>query len=136
VRVVDQKTINSDVPPRWLFLLRISLAATVVALIAGSLLPGTLKNVTHTEGTPHRFVHMLAFAVAGGLNRLLTRSWLRPALLIALGLALEVAQHLFYGSPFEWRDVRDNAAGVGSGLLFIALLLNRRFQKTEQEQGR
>ena len=127
--MADQKTIPTAVPARWFFLLRTSLATTVMALIAGSLLPGNLKSVTHTEGTPHRFVHMMAFAITGALTRLTTRSWLPPALLIALGLALEVSQHLFYGSAFEWRDVLDDAVGVGTGILLIALLAYRRWQK-------
>ena len=134
--MANHKIFTPELPARGAFILRILQAAMVIALVAGSLLPRALKGVTHTNGTPHRFVHMLAFAVTGGLTGLVSRSCARPALLIALGFALEIAQHLFYGGPFEWGDVRDDTAGVVTGLALVAVLVNRWSQNLEPESER
>ena len=64
----------------------------------------------------HRDVHWLAFAVTAGLVLLgapsLRAELLRGAAVAALGLGLELIQHRLYGTPFDWADVRDDAAAV------------------------
>ena len=70
----------------------------------------------------HLGVHWIAFAIAVFL--LLLASSTRPQEILAvisaclLGLSLEYAQHVMYGFPVEWHDVRNDWLAV---LLAFAL---------------
>jgi hypothetical protein len=99
---------------------RIIWAIWLAGVIVGSLLPGEMKEFTHTTGLLHRAVHIVAFAaLAIGVS-----SWFRGwiwkfianAGFIILGVLLELLQHYFYGGVYRWADVFDDSIGVLAGL--------------------
>jgi len=77
----------------------------------------------------HRPVHFLLFGVTAlilwrvvasiGRPR---RPWLCAILCtVALGLAIELLQHLTYRNPMEWWDVRDDALSAAAAVFLILL---------------
>jgi len=96
-------------------------------VFVGSLLPGATKELTHTTGTVHRTVHMVAF---GGIA-LGVYSWPRRYVgklianggVIVSGALIELLQSYFYGSAYKWRDVRDDGIGVMVGCLLATVII-------------
>jgi hypothetical protein len=105
------------IAPFWIF-----------CLIAGSFLPGTAKQALGTSANvslvnghfeitaiqpSHRIVHFLSFGSTALILLLLGRKetgrLCGPLATLALGLAIEYAQHWISGAPVEWWDVRDDA---------------------------
>ena len=64
----------------------------------------------------HREIHWLAFAGGALLLFLLCstrrQEILRAFAIFALGLSLEVLQHLIYRNPLEWRDIFDDGIAI------------------------
>jgi len=87
----------------------------IVVLIVGSVLPDQAKNAIGAH-SQHRLYHLLSFGATAYLLTLIGRSnrerFYALLFVIALGTALELAQHLIFHSPFEWWDVRDDTIGV------------------------
>jgi hypothetical protein len=121
--------------------LRIATWLWIIAVIAGSLLPGPIKYFFGTT-TVHRlnsrmevadFGHRLWHVAVFGFTALLLliQSWnsrqyaLSTVAPIGLGLSLELAQFVIFGGVFEWWDVRDDSIGVFAALGFFAVLSNR-----------
>jgi hypothetical protein len=103
----------------------------VLCLIAGSVLPGPAKAVLGTSahlvmvnGDPqqatiqfrHRVYHFFSFGSTAFLLLLIARTRTQRLCVclatIALGLAIEYAQHWISQAPVEWWDVRDDAYAV------------------------
>ena len=101
-------------------------------VIVGSLLPGEVVAAMHVRDkilhAGSYFILMVAFA---GLYR----RGLYPivaAVLIALGLSLDLLQRLTETRQFDWNDVAMNCAGVVVGLVFSWWLLGGWCQRVEQ----
>jgi len=90
-------------------------------------MPRGLKPATHTTGTLHHTVHFLAF---GGVA-LGAVSWARSSAgrvivtstVIGLGALLELLQHYFYGSAYEWKDLRSDSYGAIVGSLCLSAII-------------
>jgi len=104
---------------RWL---RILWFAAVVAVVVGSLLPGSSLPI-QALGELHisdKILHFAAYAVLAFLPALHER---RPALgaallgALALGVLLEFAQRLSPGRNFELADMLADACGLLCGLI-------------------
>ena len=101
-----------------------------LALIVGSLSPSKFKVAVganpaqlipsaphHRASPPHRFSHIMVFAVTAALYISLARTTTGLAWgiagAVALGVGLETAQALVYHyHDFEWWDVRDDLIGT------------------------
>ena len=116
----------------------------IVAVIVGSLLPYGAKQAIGTERTGpiqtpqgqvgisvHRIYHFAVFGVMALLGFAAARSKTERAAaaggVFALGVLIEVAQHLYYGNELEWWDIRDDGFGVlaGAATFGLARLLIR-----------
>ena len=101
-------------------------------VIVGSLLPGEVVAVMHVRDkilhAGSYFILMVAFA---GFYR-------RPfypivaAVLVALGLSLDLLQRLTETRQFDWKDVAMNCAGVVVGFVLSWWLLGGWCQRVEQ----
>jgi len=92
--------------------LRFAVWVWLAFLIAGSVQPVRPDFVK----TNHRLTHYVAFAGAAVLLLWVSPSRrqeiLRAGFAFLLGLSLELAQHLLYRNPVEWRDIVDDALAV------------------------
>ena len=104
----------------------------VAGVIFGSLLPGRLLvNIAPTDKLLHAgsyFVLMLWFS--GLYPR--KRYALIALMLLALGLALDLAQGFSSSRMFDMRDVAANAGGILVGLLLARLVFGGWCQRVEQ----
>lgn len=101
----------------------------IIALVAGSLMPGPTKATLGLVGTPppnleHRVVHFVGFGIAELLLLFLVTNRRQEAYrliaVVGLGLGLELTQHFFLsGRYFEWWDVRDDVIGIFTALLVV-----------------
>ena len=91
----------------------------VAGLVAGSLQPWR-AGVRH-DGTVHQALHFLAFLSTALLLALLARGgrqrFYAPLAVIALGAAIEYAQHLLYRGAFEWGDLATDGCAALAGWL-------------------
>jgi hypothetical protein len=115
----------------------------VLCVTVGSLLPGRAKvaigtttpmrlEATHeVGGIAHQAIHFAVFGATAILFLLVSRSAWHDfiAVLSALGLgaALEMVQHILFGSVLEWWDIRDDGFGV---VVAFVLLHGLRLAKT------
>jgi hypothetical protein len=115
-------------PKLWTALAWLLTAAVVI----GSLLPGEVvaaipvrDKILHAGSY---FVLMVSFA---GLYR---RGFypLVAAVLLALGLSLDLLQRLTETRSFDWRDIAMNGVGVATGFLLSWWLLGGWCQRVEQ----
>ncbi len=95
------------------------------AVIVISFLPNEDKHLLHTRGRFHSVGHFVVFCVVAYVASRSARS-LRARLVVfgaslVLGFGIEVAEHLVFHAPLEWKDVLVDAAGVIGGTL-IAIL--------------
>jgi hypothetical protein len=101
-------------------------------VIVGSLVPSEIVSaIPVRDKVMHAgsyFVLMVAFA---GLYR---RGFypIVAAVLLALGLTLDLLQRLTETRSFDWRDVGMNCAGVAAGLLLSWWLVGGWCQRVEQ----
>jgi hypothetical protein len=104
----------------------------VAAVIVGSLIPGpALQTVEVDDKVMHAgayFVLMLWFA--GFYRRAIYP--LIAAVLLAMGLSLDLLQTLTETRVFDWYDVAMNCSGVIFGFLVSWLLLGGWCQRVEQ----
>jgi VanZ family protein len=103
-----------------------SLWVLFIAVI--SFLPRHYKEELHTAGSMHDYGHILAFCGAafmlvGVSQNLFARAGLLLAGL-ALGVCLEIGQHLIYATQIEWHDILLDTVGSILGLL-LALAFGR-----------
>ncbi len=102
--------------------LSVALAVVVVAGIAVvSFLPSHDKRVLHTSGRLHSWGHLLAFTIVGYVAGRAS-STRRTRILVffgalIFGFALEIGEHVVFGSGLEWKDVLVDAFGVVAGTL-------------------
>ena len=96
----------------------------VAGLVVASLQPWR-AGVRH-DGAAHDALHFLAFLSTALLLALIARTPRQriyaPLAVVALGVAIEWAQHLLYRGPFEWRDLASDACAA----LFACLLARSR----------
>lgn len=97
----------------------------VSGLVVVSLQPWRPRAFRH-GGAAHDVPHFLAFFSTALLLVLIARGVRQricaPLAVVALGAALEYAQHLLYRGRFEWRDLANDACAA----LFAYLLARRR----------
>jgi len=102
----------------------------MLAIGAVSLLPEEIKAKLHTHGPQHSTLHILAFTAMAYFAFRSVRSLRAHVLLIeagiALGLGSELAEHLFYGAPLEYRDIAADCIGVLFGSSLAAVRRRRR----------
>jgi hypothetical protein len=104
----------------------------LAAVVVGSLIPGpVLQKVDVSDKVMHSGAYcMLMVWFAGFYRRDLYP--MIAAVLIALGVGLDVLQLLTETRSFDWFDVGMNAAGVGFGLVLSLLLIGGWCQRVEQ----
>jgi VanZ family protein len=105
----------------------------VIAVIVGSLIPGPAleRTVEINDTVVHAgayFILMLWFA---GFYRRAIYPFI-AAVLLALGLSLDLLQILTETRSFDWYDIAMNCSGVIFGLLVSWLLLGGWCQRVEQ----
>lgn len=104
----------------------------LAAVIVGSLIPGpVLQQIDVSDKVMHSgayFTLMMWFA--GFYRRELYP--IIAAVLLALGISLDLLQNLTETRTFDWYDVAMNAAGVGFGLVLSLLLVGGWCQRVEQ----
>jgi hypothetical protein len=75
----------------------------------------------------HRVAHWASFGVLSFLVALLGRNrsqrFIALAGVIALGVVIELLQHLIYLSPLETWDMRDDSYGAIAGFIVATLLV-------------
>jgi hypothetical protein len=109
--------------PRGQRTLFVSLACLVVpAVIVLSFLPSNDKHLLHTRGHFHSWGHFAVFCVVSFVVARAARSLQSRVLLflgsLIFGYGIELAEHLTFHAPLEWKDVLVDAAGVIAGTLF------------------
>lgn len=115
------------------FLALASLMIPAIGLL--SFLPGDSKRMLHTNGRYHSWGHLLIFCVIGfvlvraGRNDR-QRRWFFIGAMV-LGFAIEVGEHLVFGSSLEWKDIfMDVTGAVGGTLVALATLLELQRRRT------
>jgi VanZ family protein len=108
---------------------RAFLASLWVLFIAVlSFLPRHYKEELHTTGSLHDYGHILAFCGAAFMLACISQNiFARAGLLLAglaLGVCLEIGQHLIYATQIEWHDILLDTVGSVLGLL-LALVFGR-----------
>jgi hypothetical protein len=101
-------------------------------VIVGSLLPG---DVVSTLPVRDKLLHAGSYFVLMVSFAGLYRRGLYPivaAVLIALGLSLDLLQRLTETRSFDWKDVVMNCAGVAAGFILSWWLLGGWCQRVEQ----
>ena len=102
-----------------LFLALASILIPAITLL--SFLPSKDKQLLHTHGRYHSWGHLLVFCVIGFiLTRAARTERMRMWLFIAamlFGFGIEIAEHLVFLSPLEWKDVFMDVTGVVGGTL-------------------
>lgn len=119
----------------------LALAALIIPAIGLlSFLPGESKHMLHTQGRYHSWGHLVIFVVIGfvlvraGRNDV-QRRWLFIGAMV-LGFAIEVGEHLAYGSPLEWKDVFVDVTGaVGGTLAALATLLELQQRHSDRRRA-
>ncbi|RXH57605.1 hypothetical protein [Granulicella sibirica] len=107
------------------------------ALIFLSFLPESGKSTLHTMGRFHSLGHVLAFTVVAYVAG--RASWSRQVSLVLFfvailsGLAIEVGEHLIYGSSLEWLDIVTDSIGVLLGTI-LALPKARGIQQSSRRE--
>jgi hypothetical protein len=100
------------IPRRFL---RLIAAPWVICLIAGSLMPSNFKDAVGTHSF-HRTFHFVSFGSTALLFLLLSNNrrqeYIAACGVFALGVTLEILQHVIFVDIFEWWDVRDDAVGI------------------------
>ncbi len=129
----DRIASNTPSKKRAPIILRIA-QAWLLLLIVGSLQPARPEPVLAL----HRAIHLLAFAGTAFLLLLLSRSRhqeIASAIgVFLLGLSLEYVQHLIYGKPMEWWDVRDDMLAIlGAFALFRFIRHFRTLQRKRDD---
>jgi VanZ family protein len=110
----------------WPGTLRFAWFLSVLAVIAGSLLPGNsaMLHLIGKTGISDKVQHFTAYAVLAGLPALhqfgCRRVRLMLAAVVALGLALEVAQLQVPGRSCDWHDAVADAGGALFGVALAA----------------
>jgi hypothetical protein len=96
----------------------------VLCLVIFSLQPNRAPG-TRGRAVPHQSEHVVVFGATAVLLITLARNrreeWIAAGGVVALGLAIELAQWSIYRMPegFEWWDVREDSLGMLLGLLLV-----------------
>jgi hypothetical protein len=97
----------------------------VLAVILLSFIPPADKQALHTRGRFHSLGHLLIFSLLAFLAIRASPSIRAQKLvcigLMAFGFGLELAEHLVFLAPLEWKDVFVDAVGIAAGT-YIAIL--------------
>jgi hypothetical protein len=102
------------------------------AVIVGSLIPGpVLQELDVSDKVMHSGAYFTLMVWFAGFYRRELYP-LIAAVLLALGMSLDLLQIMTETRSFDWFDVAMNAAGVGFGLALSLLLLGGWCQRVEQ----
>lgn len=117
-----------EVSPRKRKMTSLVLAGVVAAaVLAVSFLPEQDKRRLHSGGRLHSWGHLIVFSVVGYVASRAAHSPLGRFVALGLaalfGFAVELGEHLVYGSALEWKDVLVDALGVVAGALLVAVTL-------------
>jgi VanZ family protein len=106
-------------------LARVLLAALVLLLLLGTLIPGAWRNALeaslHAPIPLAKLAHLLIFMAMAFVVRVPDLSWSVPMVLLAalgLGLLTEGLQLVAIGRDASWRDVGIDVLGACLGLVF------------------
>lgn len=106
----------------WVLAARVALVGCVVGISWASLLPP--DQIPSGPAVSDKVLHALGYALLGALAVASGVRWLPAvALVIGIGLVLEVAQHMTGYRTFEWADLAADAAGAAFGATVMSLLL-------------
>jgi VanZ family protein len=101
---------------------RIAFAGCLVAISWVSLLPP--DQIPSGPAVSDKVLHSLGYALLGALAVASGLRWLPAvALVVGIGLVLEVAQHITGYRTFEWADLAADAAGAALGATVMSLLV-------------
>lgn len=104
----------------------------LAAVIVGSLIPGpVLQEIDISDKVMHSGAYFTLMVWFAGFYRRELYP-LIAAVLLALGMSLDLLQIMTETRSFDWFDVAMNAAGVGFGLALSLLLLGGWCQRVEQ----
>lgn len=104
----------------------------IAAVIVGSLMPGpALQQIDISDKVMHSGAYFTLMVWFAGFYRRELYP-LIAAVLLALGMSLDLLQILTETRSFDWYDVAMNAAGVGFGLVLSLLILGGWCQRVEQ----
>lgn len=104
----------------------------VAAVVVGSLIPGQILEVVDmNDKVMHAGAYFVLMVWFAGFYRRAIYP-LIAAVLLALGLCLDLLQRLTETRSFDWYDVGMNSAGVLVGLMLSLLLVGGWCQRVEQ----
>jgi hypothetical protein len=104
----------------------------VAGVVVGSLMPGSaVPSIGLSDKVMHAAAYFTLMVWFAGFYR---RELYLPiaAVLIALGIGLDLLQRLTATRSFDWYDVAMNCSGVAAGLALSLLLLGGWSQRVEQ----
>lgn len=104
----------------------------IAGVVVGSLMPGqAVPSIGLSDKVMHAGAYFTLMVWFAGFYR---RGFyaLIAAVLVALGIGLDVLQRLTETRSFDWYDVAMNCAGVAVGLALSLLLLGGWSQRLEQ----
>ncbi len=103
----------------------------VVATVYASLLPPA--DLPSAFGISDKLLHLVGYAVLGALAVASGLRWPAAVItVIALGLALEIAQGILGYRSFEWADLLADAAGASLGVAVATGLAHRTGARSEE----
>jgi uncharacterized membrane protein len=93
-----------------------ALVAAVIFISLTPRMPRIDADIMHLDKLGHFTAYFVVMSWFGFIYLRNAHLWI-AGLLIAMGLGLEIAQHLSGYRAFEWADMAANASGVLAGLL-------------------
>jgi hypothetical protein len=106
--------------------LRLLFVIWVLLVIAVSITPLSFKLRLHTTGVYHNLGHYVVYTFTGIFLWIVAKRWLGRILAFAFGVALalgqEWAENRLYHAGFEWKDVKNDIAGLVTGFALMLLI--------------
>jgi VanZ family protein len=100
--------------------------------VVGSLIPGpALQQVHISDKVMHAGAYFVLMVWFAGLYRRGLYPWI-AAVLLGLGVGLDLLQLLTETRSFDWYDLAMNSAGIGAGLALSFLLLGGWCERVER----
>jgi hypothetical protein len=99
----------------------------MVAVVALSISPLSMKLKLHTIGVYHDAGHYVVYALSGIMLWLVVKRWFLRVITFGLGVSMaflqEWAENAIYHAGFEWKDVGTDLAGLVSGFALMLLIM-------------
>jgi VanZ family protein len=104
----------------------------IAAVVVGSLVPGpALQQVPFDDKVMHAGTYFVLMVWFAGFYRRGFYPWI-AAVLLALGVGLDLLQLLTETRSFDWYDVAMNTAGISVGLALSFLLVGGWCERVER----